>query len=89
MNDGRIEPRLFAIRSVAVALKRRCMNAVSAWKPVVYEYGSVTDVYMDDESRARFAAGLESLNAAGGALSEQLTSQHFSHVDYEVGAVSA
>ena len=41
------------------------------------------------ESRARFAAGLESLNAAGGALSEQLTSQHFSHVDYEVGAVSA
>jgi hypothetical protein len=41
------------------------------------------------ESRSRFAAGFESLNAAGAALSEQLSSQHFSHVDYEVGAVSA
>ena len=48
-----------------------------------------SELELSVESRTRFAAGLESLNAAAGALSEQLTSQHFSHVDYEVGAVSA
>jgi uncharacterized alpha-E superfamily protein len=48
-----------------------------------------SELELSTESRTRFAAGLESLNAAGAALSEQLTSQHFSHVDYEVGAVSA
>jgi uncharacterized circularly permuted ATP-grasp superfamily protein/uncharacterized alpha-E superfamily protein len=48
-----------------------------------------SELELSVESRRRFAAGLESLNAAGAALSEQLTSQHFSHVDYEVGAVSA
>ena len=34
-------------------------------------------------------AALEDLNAAAGQLSEQLTSQHFSHVDFELRAVSA
>jgi uncharacterized alpha-E superfamily protein len=48
-----------------------------------------SELELSAESRTRFAAGLESLNAAAGALSEQLTSQHFSHVDYELGAVSA
>jgi uncharacterized alpha-E superfamily protein len=49
----------------------------------------VSELEQSAESRRVFAAGLETLNAAAGTLSEQLTSQHFSHVDYEVGAVSA
>lgn len=47
------------------------------------------ELELSAESRRRFAAGLESLNAAAGSLSDQLTSQHFSHVDFELGAVSA
>jgi uncharacterized alpha-E superfamily protein len=47
------------------------------------------ELELSADSRRRFAEGLESLNAAAGALSEQLTSQHFSHVDFEVDAVSA
>ena len=48
-----------------------------------------SELEVSAESRNRFAAELENLNAAAAALSEQLTSQHFSHVDYELGAVSA
>ena len=47
------------------------------------------DVEMPPETRCRFAECLNSLNAAAGFLSDQLTSQHFSHVDFELGAVSA
>jgi uncharacterized alpha-E superfamily protein len=47
------------------------------------------ELELSADSRRRFAEGLENLNAAAGYLSEQLTSQHFSHVDFEVDAVSA
>jgi uncharacterized circularly permuted ATP-grasp superfamily protein/uncharacterized alpha-E superfamily protein len=47
------------------------------------------ELELSADARRRFAAGLEHLNAAAGDLSEQLTSQHFSHVDFEVDAVSA
>jgi uncharacterized circularly permuted ATP-grasp superfamily protein/uncharacterized alpha-E superfamily protein len=48
-----------------------------------------SDLEMPPESRRRLADCLNSLNAAAGLLSDQLTSQHFSHVDYELGSVSA
>src|ERR1700678_609697 len=40
-------------------------------------------------SRRILAQALEDLNAAAGQLSEQLTSQHFSHIDFDLRAVSA
>jgi uncharacterized circularly permuted ATP-grasp superfamily protein/uncharacterized alpha-E superfamily protein len=40
-------------------------------------------------SRRHLAERLMNLNAAAGLLSDQLTSQHFSHVDFEQRAVSA
>jgi uncharacterized circularly permuted ATP-grasp superfamily protein/uncharacterized alpha-E superfamily protein len=40
-------------------------------------------------ARQVLARGLKELSAAAGQLSEQLTSQHFSHIDFELRAVSA
>jgi uncharacterized alpha-E superfamily protein len=42
-----------------------------------------------DASRGILAQALKALLAAAGQLSDQLTSQHFSHVDFEQRAVSA
>jgi uncharacterized circularly permuted ATP-grasp superfamily protein/uncharacterized alpha-E superfamily protein len=50
-------------------------------------FGSDRD--LAQASRRILAQALEDLNAAAGQLSEQLTSQHFSHVDFELRAVSA
>ena len=50
-------------------------------------FGSDRD--LAQASRRILAQALGDLNAAAGQLSEQLTSQHFSHVDFELRAVSA
>jgi hypothetical protein len=50
-------------------------------------FGSDRD--LAQASRRILAQALADLNAAAGQLSEQLTSQHFSHVDFELRAVSA
>ena len=47
------------------------------------------DLDMARASRRNLAQGLTALNAAAGLLSDQLTSQHFSHVDFDLRAVSA
>ncbi len=50
-------------------------------------FGSDRD--LAQASRRILAQALGDLNTAAGQLSEQLTSQHFSHVDFELRAVSA
>ena len=50
-------------------------------------FGSDRD--LAQASHRILAQALADLNAAAGQLSEQLTSQHFSHVDFELRAVSA
>jgi uncharacterized alpha-E superfamily protein len=50
-------------------------------------FGSDRD--LAQASRRILAQALGDLHAAAGQLSEQLTSQHFSHVDFELRAVSA
>ena len=48
-----------------------------------------SDRELAQASRRILARALWDLHAAAGLLSEQLTSQHFSHVDFELRAVSA
>jgi uncharacterized circularly permuted ATP-grasp superfamily protein/uncharacterized alpha-E superfamily protein len=48
-----------------------------------------TDRELAQASRRTLARALWDLHAAAGLLSEQLTSQHFSHIDFELRAVSA
>jgi uncharacterized alpha-E superfamily protein len=50
-------------------------------------FGSDRD--LAQASRRILSRALSDLHAAAGLLSEQLTSQHFSHVDFELRAVSA
>ncbi len=47
------------------------------------------DFDMARAARRNLAQGLADLNAAAGLLSDQLTSQHFSHVEFDLRAVSA
>jgi uncharacterized circularly permuted ATP-grasp superfamily protein/uncharacterized alpha-E superfamily protein len=47
------------------------------------------DLAMANASRRMLSQCLKELNAAAGSLSDQLTSQHFSHVDFNLRAVSA
>jgi uncharacterized alpha-E superfamily protein len=47
------------------------------------------DFDMARAARRSLAQGLAALNAAAGVLSDQLTSQHFSHVEFDLRAVSA
>jgi uncharacterized circularly permuted ATP-grasp superfamily protein/uncharacterized alpha-E superfamily protein len=47
------------------------------------------DLALADASRQILARALRDLNAAAAQLSEQLTSQHFSHVESDVSVVSA
>jgi uncharacterized alpha-E superfamily protein len=47
------------------------------------------DLDMAQASRRVLTLCLKALSTAAGELSEQLTSQHFSHVDYDQSAVSA
>jgi uncharacterized alpha-E superfamily protein len=57
---------------------------------VALKYASVgRDIDLVDTSRRVLAEALKGLNAAAGQLSDQLTSQHFSHVDFDLSAVSA
>jgi hypothetical protein len=44
---------------------------------------------VDPESRRLLAEYLENLMSAAGQLSDHLTSQHFSHIDFDLRAVSA
>jgi uncharacterized alpha-E superfamily protein len=50
-------------------------------------FGSDRD--LAQASRRILARALQDLHAAAGLLSEQLTSQHFSHIEFELSAVSA
>jgi uncharacterized circularly permuted ATP-grasp superfamily protein/uncharacterized alpha-E superfamily protein len=47
------------------------------------------DIALGHASRHVLARCLRALSAAAGQLSEQLTSQHFSHVEFELRAISA
>ena len=48
-----------------------------------------SDLDLAQASRRILARALQDLHAAAGLLSEQLTSQHFSHIEFELRAVSA
>ena len=57
---------------------------------VALKYSSVEgNLDLAEASRRILAECLKGLNTAAGQLSDQLTSQHFSHIDYDLSAVSA
>jgi len=57
---------------------------------VALKYANVDgNLDLAEASRRILAECLKGLNAAAGQLSDQLTSQHFSHVDFDLRAVSA
>jgi hypothetical protein len=53
------------------------------------EHPPADDPAAAEASRRILSASLKELNAAAAQISDQLTSQHFSHVDFELKAVTA
>jgi len=77
---------------LAESLGSRAQDAlyepISALIALKYEHVG-GELEMPAQARQRAAAVLRALNAAASLLSDQLTLQHFSHVDFELRAVSA